>query len=123
VDRHHIMFPAQEWSLRPEAKKIRSTPALIPKIDREDHNEIHRHVPFVPMLGYYALRRVASDFYPQRTTLATIDELLFSMESAKGHPKSHPIETAQIELSMQALEAERDLLRGIIVPSGTILVG
>lgn len=114
IDRHHVLFPRQEWTLRPEAKTLRNTASLIPAIDREVHNEIHRQVPFVPVMGYYALRRVMSDFYPQRTTLATLDELLFSMEEASGNPKSHPIETAQIKLSMLALEAERDILRQVI---------
>ena len=114
IDRHHILFPRQEWTLRPEAKGLRSTPALIPTTDREVHNEIHRVVPFVPIMGYYALRRVAANFYPQRTTLATLDELLFSMEEASGNPKSHPIETAQIRLGMQAIELERNILRQVI---------
>lgn len=114
IDRHHVLFPRQEWTLRPEAKALRNTASLIPAIDREDHNEIHRQVPFVPVMGYYALRRVMSDFYPQRTTLGTLDELLFSMDEAAKFPKSHPIEVAQIKLGAQAIELERDILRDIL---------
>ena len=113
IDKHHILFPRQEWTLRPEAKALRNTQSLIPAIDREDHNEIHSQVPFVPVMGYYALRRVMSDFYPQRTTLGTLDELMFSMDNAQKLSK-HPLEKSQIELSKRAIEMERDILRQIL---------
>ena len=110
-DRHHILFPRQEWSLRPESRDLRNTQPLIPRIDRELHNEVHRQVPFVPLIGYHALRRVATDFYPARGTLASIDDMMLSMEKVSKHPKALPLEIGQIALAIEALDIQRTILR------------
>lgn len=111
MDRHHILHFKPEWTLRPQAKLLRDTPTLIPRIDREVHNEIHRNAPGVPPLGHYALQRIVSDFYPQRTTLATLDDLMLAIENSTRTPKAHPIEIQMAELAVQALDIQRPFLR------------
>ena len=106
-DAHHLLHNKQEWSLRPDGKALRETPSLIPRIDRGLHNEIHRNVPAVPLLGYFALQRTLREFYPTRDTLSSMDNLIVAMDIASKHHKAHVIEKAQVHLSIWALELQR----------------
>ena len=109
-DAHHIIHPRQEWSLRPEAKAIRNTPSLIPELDRSVHNELHRSCPPVPLLGYHALTRVASDLYPTRGTISTMYNLMSAIENSGYHPKVHPIERELGLLAIEAIDLQRQFL-------------
>jgi hypothetical protein len=108
--KHHILHNRQEWSLRPEAKRLRENPKLIATIDRETHTELHEQCPPVPLLGYYALMRVNSVFYPAYTTDQTLDNLCFAIEQANKAPKCHPIEKELGELAIEAIDLQRPYL-------------
>jgi len=105
-DGHHILHNRLEWSLRPESKRLRETPSLIPRLDRETHDEIHRTCPPVPLLGYYALMRVNKLFEPSRNTLESIDSLLDAIDEANHHPKAHPLERQLGDAAMWAIELQ-----------------
>lgn len=106
-DGHHLFHTKRDWQSRPEARRIRETPELIVRMDRERHNELHSKCPAVPLLGYHALVRVNSDFEPvPGDTLATIDNVLLAMDKASKHPKAHYIERASTALSIWALELQ-----------------
>lgn len=110
-DGHHILHNRQEWSLRPEASALRETPSLIPRIDREVHNEIHRVCPAVPLLGYHALLRTRSNFEPTGSTMKDIDNLQYAIEDAIQHPRSHPIERGLGDLALWAIDLQKPILK------------
>lgn len=114
-DKHHILNPRQEWTLRPQAEWLREQPTLVPRIDRDIHDVLHRVTPPVPLLGYHALRIVANDFVPGRTTMESIDRLATSIEYAAEHPRAHPLEVDLAELAVNALMLQRNVLRGNVV--------
>lgn len=113
-DKHHILHNKVEWSARPQSKKLRESPPLVPLIDRDVHNELHRIAPAVPLLGYYALNRVAALYEPQPTTIGSIDNLLASILEASKHRKAHQVERGIADLAIQAIEIQRAILRGNI---------
>lgn len=111
-DRHHILHTGAEWNLRPESRALRETPQLIPTIDRDVHDEIHRQSPAVPLLSYYVMKRTVAIFSPQGTTYETIDNLMSSIDEAGNHYKTHPLEKELAQLAIRTLEIQRDILRG-----------
>ena len=111
-DRHHILHHRVEWSSRPQSMMLRESPALIPVIDRDVHNEIHRIAPAVPLLGYHALCRVASSFNPQSGTMESLDNLMLAIEEFTRHPKAHSVERGVGRLAIEALDIQRAILRG-----------
>lgn len=110
-DRHHLLNPAREWTLRPESKKLRESQGLIIPIDRAVHEEIHTNCPPVPLLGFHALRRTVREFQPHPDHLISIDNLMFAIESASRHPSSHRIESELAMLAVQAIDLQRGYLR------------
>lgn len=111
MDRHHILHNRQEWTLRPDAKKLRNTESLVPLITRETHVAIHRHCPPVPLLGFHALRRTLKYFEPDDDTLGTVDRLMQSIEIAVNDPRTHPIEKQLAQLAVWAIDLQRPFLR------------
>lgn len=116
-DGHHIFNTKGQWTSSAEAASLRNQPSLIPKIDREVHNELHANCPAVPLLGYHALMRVNKEFYPQRNTLDSIDDLLLAINSAAKHEKAHHIERSLAQLAAHAIELQIPFIReGLIRP-------
>lgn len=109
-DSHHLLHNKQEWSLRPDAKTLREHPSLIFPITRAEHNEIHKHYPAVPLLGYYALQRTLAMYEPGDTPVESIDNLMKSMEHAANHPKAHIIEKHLAELAIWAIDLQKPLI-------------
>lgn len=105
-DGHHILHSKQEWRLRPEAKALREDPSLIIRLDREEHNEIHKNCPPVPLLGYYALVRTLRDYEPASTVLGSVENLIMAIEKSNHHPKSHAIERELGELTIWAIQLQ-----------------
>lgn len=106
-DRHHVIHTRVDWTSSPPARRLRNTPELIPRIDRELHEEIHSQSPAVPLLGYHALYRVNRDFEPARTTWETIENLMRVVEQASRHERSRPIESELALLNARALDIQR----------------
>jgi len=116
IDKHHILHDRVSWEARPQSKLLRSTPSLVPALDRDVHNEIHANCPPVPTLGYHALTRVLREFQPSANTLDTVDDLMFSINEASKHPKAHDIERQLCQLAIQAIDLQRPILKsGIVV--------
>lgn len=105
-DKHHILYERRPWTHRREAEQLREMPSLIPSIDREAHNELHRHCPPVPLLGYHALLRTLSTYEPSDDPLGSIGRLQLAMESAAEHPKAHPIERQLAYLAIHAVDLQ-----------------
>jgi len=116
-DRHHILFNRQEWRLRPQAQELREHPSLVPSLDRDVHEELHAACPAVPLLGYNALSKVAKNWYPQRDTLRSMDELMYAIGQAAKHPLMHDIERDQAHLTIEAIHIQKPFVEaGLIVP-------
>lgn len=109
-DRHHLVFDRVSWSSRPEAKRIREDKSLIVRLDRIDHDELHRHTVPVPLLGYHALVRTFKSYEPGDTPLESIENLMGSIEQAVNHPKAHPLERELGGLAVWALDLERPFI-------------
>jgi len=121
-DKHHLLWPRREWTLRPEARKIRETPSLIHRIDREVHDYIHESTPGVPLLGFYTLRSVLEYFDPVGHPLNDIDWLCLSIDHAtKSHP-THPIERDLGGLAIEVLTMQKNIiLDGYVDPRHQII--
>lgn len=114
-NKHHILFNRQEWTLRPQAERLRETSELVPSIDVDLHNYIHRNSTAIPLLGHHALDYVSNSFKPvDGDTLASLDSLMETIESSGTHWRAHPIEQELGELAVRALEIQRHLLEGEI---------
>ena len=111
-DGHHILHHKQVWSLRPQARQLRETPSLIPRIDRDTHEAIHASCPPIPLLGYQALSRTLSRFDPTQDTLQTMGRLQSAIEYSVRHPKAHPIEKELAQLAIMAIDLQKPYLRG-----------
>lgn len=112
IDRHHLIHERVPWTSRPEARLLRETPSLVPRIDRELHNEIHRNCPPIPLLGYHALVRTLKAFEPTTDTLDTMGRLQAAIELSGKHPKSHRIERELGDLAVQAIDLQKPYLKG-----------
>lgn len=107
-----MLHSRQEWSLRPETAALRETPQLIPLVDRDLHDEIHRLSPTVPLLSYHVMRHAVARFEPQPTTVETIDNLMLSIDHAARHPRAHRLERALAHIAIETLHLQRGLLIG-----------
>lgn len=110
-DGHHILHSKRSWSMYAESLQMRENHTLIPKIDRDTHEALHRACPPVPLLGYHALQRTIRLWTPDEDTLKSVDNLMFAIEEASWHPKSHPIESALAELAIQAIDLQKPFIR------------
>ncbi len=110
-NRHHILFDRRSWELRAESKYLREQPSLIPLMDMDIHSELHQNCPPVPMLGYYALNSIVSNFHPHSNTLISMDRLMGAMEQSTRHKNTHPIERELAALAIEAVELQRYFIK------------
>lgn len=113
-DKHHILHNRIEWSARPESLALRESPPLVPLIDRDVHDEIHRIAPAVPALGIYALKMINRLYVPEPSTIKSIDNLLMAIDTAANHRRAHRIERIMADCAIDAIEIQRAILRGHI---------
>lgn len=110
IDRHHVLYNKREWESRPQYKELRQNPGLIVPMDREIHNDLHRSVPFVPVMGYHGIMAVIREFHRGRTHLDTIDNLMFATEESIKNPKMSDLEKALSGLALESLEMQRPFI-------------
>lgn len=111
-EKHHLLHSRIDWQARPDAATLRNTPALIPRIDRDVHKELHRDTPLVPLLGFHALRRTVKYFEPvYDDPLESMDELMGAMEQSGRDIRSHQIERELVRLAVWAVEVQKPYVR------------
>lgn len=115
IDKHHILHDRQEWELRPQGLYLRQQPTLIPRMERPVHDELHRIAPPVPLLGYFALLHVDGLFKPASDTLGSLDNLMLAIDKASRHERARPFEAKLAQLAIEALDMQRDFLRGNVI--------
>jgi hypothetical protein len=114
-DRHHILHDRRSWSVRPESLKLRNTPSLIPRIDRDVHEALHEDCPPVPTLGVYAVRNTLELFHPTGDTFRDMDSLMMAMNKGTKDPRFHPLERDLAGLAIEAIELQREwIVKGLL---------
>lgn len=115
-DRHHIGFERTMWYANKPAKKIRQTPEMIARLERPVHVAIHENCPIVPILGHHGMLRVVKHWeVADGDVLGTVDNLMFAVEKAIKHPRTHELERNLGGLMVQALEMQKPFLRDNII--------
>lgn len=115
MDKHHVLFNKREWESRPQYRELRQNSGLIIPIDRDVHNELHRNVSQVPILGYYGILAVQREFYCGRTHLDTVDNLLFALEKASNNDRLSGLDKSLASIALQAVDLQRPfILDGLI---------
>ena len=61
---HHIQFPKVLHTAQEASKKIRQNTWLIPPLDVDIHEALHKSIPLVPAMGYLITNRVLRDYEP-----------------------------------------------------------
>ena len=92
INKHHVAHGRQEWRLRPESRRIREHPRMMTLMDIDSHQALHDNCPAIPLLGFHAMRKVASLWTPGDDVFESISNLQFAIEGAMRQPKMHPLE-------------------------------
>lgn len=111
MDAHHVLWDRASWTLRKESLYLRDQEMLIPMIDREAHNELHRNCPPVPALGYYALRRTMKLWEPDRSPLRSMANLTEAIGASTRVPQAHRLEKELASLTIQAIDLQAPYIR------------
>lgn len=112
-DLHHVVFPRKLHEVYPQGKAIREA-LLVRDMWRPDHENLHRSVSPLPVLGYYALQRVARDMNSYYADpLDGIDDFCFAVENANMHPKCKPMERKLGELAIETIREQIPYIRSI----------
>lgn len=111
-DGHHILHYGKEWDLRPESKRIRNTPSLIPLIGRTAiHDVIHLECGPVPVPELHMLPLICNEFDPTRNTLDSMDRLMMAIEKACKHPRCHRLDIELAQLAIAAIDIQRPFIK------------
>ena len=111
-DYHHVLFNAKEWSLRPESKELRDTGQLIPLMERDVHNALHKQCSPVPLLGYDALKLVLRDYVPiDGSVMGSVGALLKSINEAGKKPRISRMQTKLALLVIETIEEQQPFIR------------
>ena len=111
-NRHHILFPRKLHDAHPDTKALRREQLLIPNMAVIGHTALHAEVAIVPPLDRFTAGRVRRDFYPVRDNhIATIEELMRSIEIASKHPKTRSIEVENAQVAIHAIELQIPFIR------------
>lgn len=119
ASRHHILFPKSDWESNDVAKQLRRIGSLIPLLDNGVHNELHREIPMVPLLGRNTLYHVMYHLDIRgKHPLDAVDRLILAIEETKNSPKAKPLENDLADLTVRSLVEQRPYIhQGIITKS------
>lgn len=111
TNRHHPLFHRVEWTSRRESTFLREHPSLLVEMDRQLHEDLHKLVPFVPLLGVVALQSVINEWQPNSyNQLKSIDNLQLAIEHAGKHWKAQPIERSLGALAIEAIDLQKPFI-------------
>lgn len=111
TDRHHLLFDSASWESRATSKLLRRDKSLIIPLERTVHEELHKEVALVPLLGHYAIQDVANTYKPGKNYLHSVENLQRSIEQAGNKPKAHQLERDLGELTIYALDLQKPYLK------------
>lgn len=110
-DRHHLLHDSKSWRARVSSRMLRSIPSLIPEIDRDVHEYLHRTTPPVPVPSFYTLDETAKLFIPTGDFFQDVDGLCRSIDFVTNYPKSFRIERELGGLTIEVLQMQKNILR------------
>lgn len=115
IDRHHLLFERNNWDATAPGRTLRATPSLIPKLDREVHEQIHRDIPSIPILGHAAMLAIRMRFNPTGDTLRDMDGFALAYDRATKSPRSHQAERDIAGIAIeQFLKQKAYVMEGIL---------
>lgn len=115
--RHHTQFPRKVHDAHPATREIRRNHWLIPRIEEIGHAALHSEIIVVPVLDRFTAGRVLSDFQPiEGNHIASMEELMRSIERAIKHPKSGELEQMNAQVAIHALELQIPYIRESLIP-------
>ena len=112
-DTHHVIFPRKQYEVYSQGMAIREA-ILVRDMWRPDHDNIHRNVSAVPMLGYEALQQVARELHRHyQDPLEGIDDFCFAVEKSNEHPRCKPMERKLGELAIETIREQVPYIRSM----------
>jgi hypothetical protein len=113
---HHIMFPKVLHNAQVPSKEIRNNKWLIVPLDHEVHNELHRNIGIVPVMGWLMETRIQSNFYPQPGDYYhSVERLAHSVFEVMKQPATPYLEKQLGELIIYSLESQLEYInKGLI---------
>ena len=114
IERHHYMFPAKQHESSNILSEIRSMGRHIEPIYHDEHVELHREIPFVPVMpAYMALQTLKKlrEFSKHQDPIRNIENLQTSIEYGSSGERAHYLEKELGELAIYALDLQKDYFR------------
>ena len=118
---HHICFPKTLHNAQMPSKEIRNNRWLIVPLDHETHNELHRNIGLVPVLGWLMETKIAKEFYPHPGDyVKTVEELAHIVHEVTGNFRTPYLEKEIGNLIVCSLEMQLEYIEsGLIKPELT----
>lgn len=115
---HHVMFPKALHNAQNPSKEIRNNRWLIVPLDHEVHNELHRNIGIVPVMGWLMETRLAKDYYPHPGDyVKSVEGLAMDLENIVGCPNVPRLEKDLGILVVRSLYMQLPYIRqGLIIP-------
>jgi hypothetical protein len=111
VNKHHLLFDRAAWRSSDVRVDLRENRWLIPPIDVETHQELHKAVAVVPALDFYTAARVRRDFEAEPGQfMQNMDLLQLAIEDALKHPRSSGLQRDLGALTIQAIELQKPFI-------------
>jgi hypothetical protein len=112
------MFPKALHNAQNPSKEIRNNRWLIVPLDHEVHNELHRNIGIVPVMGWLMETRLAKDYYPHPGDyVKSVEGLAMDLENIVGCPNVPRLEKDLGILVVRSLYMQLPYIRqGLIIP-------
>lgn len=103
---HYAAFHMPEWTLRPNAERIRNNTSLQVEIATHAHKLLHFMTSPVPVPSRETLTFVAERLPEDLDIITGIDKYCFLVEASNRHPRAKDVDRALGELSIHAMREQ-----------------
>lgn len=103
MNEHHILFSRATWEADPCGKNLRRDHRLRIDMDEAIHNEIHRDISLIPVLGHKALVLVQNEFYCGNNSIETLDNLMTAFDKVEHSNKMSYVDRRLAEIAIEAI--------------------
>jgi hypothetical protein len=113
---HHVMFPKCLHNAQAPTKEIRNNRWLIVPLDHEIHNELHRNIGIVPVMGWLMETRIQKEFYPQAGNyLKSVANLAHAVNEVSNNFRTPYLEKQIGNLIVCSLEMQLEYIDGHVL--------
>ena len=93
-NKHHVLFPKAIHESTKYGNELRNLPHMVPVMDVDIHQDLHKNIAMVPPLNYYIGNRV---LYLMRgsdanNSVDAIHDYMSAVDEAIRHPKAGDLE-------------------------------